>query len=202
MMESENGESIPVGTVVTLSSDGQKIRPCLRGENPVGVIVNEAAMVCSCNDEEWYGKYDRDESGSIIYEDVEIEEEVPVMEEVEIKKPVKEIHFNGKGEKYFRMVSTVEKVMKPIMDEYIMILEDGKKIDHSEPRMNKVKRIERRPKISPLFKPDLKYVGRSFRKEWHKVAIAGRVSILRNQFVSNNWINRTDGLKYNSYIIR
>jgi hypothetical protein len=71
-IESDSGEHYPYGTSVTLLPNG-KIKRAQQGETPIGVVSNSAAFVCGGGDDYWQGKYERDEHGSIVLEDVPID---------------------------------------------------------------------------------------------------------------------------------
>jgi hypothetical protein len=55
--------------------DGDKIRPALAGEDPIGVISVNPSVVGDAAWNKWSGKYLRDEYGTYILEDYEVEDE-------------------------------------------------------------------------------------------------------------------------------
>jgi hypothetical protein len=55
--------------------DGDKIRPALFGENPIGVISGNPSVVGDSAWNKWDGKYLRDDFGTYIQEDYEVEDE-------------------------------------------------------------------------------------------------------------------------------
>jgi hypothetical protein len=55
--------------------DGDKIRPALAGEDPIGVISGNPSVVGDSAWNKWSGKYLRDEYGTYIQEDYEVEDE-------------------------------------------------------------------------------------------------------------------------------
>jgi hypothetical protein len=71
--ESENGEAIPRGTVVSITAGG-KIKPAQAGETVIGVISASPSVVGNVP-KEWPGKYQRDDFGEILMETYEEEGE-------------------------------------------------------------------------------------------------------------------------------
>jgi hypothetical protein len=61
------------GTAVAL--DGDKIRPAEAGEDPIGVISGNPSVVGDAAWNKWNGKYLRDDYGTYILEDYEVEDE-------------------------------------------------------------------------------------------------------------------------------
>jgi hypothetical protein len=55
--------------------DGDKIRPALAGEDPIGVISGNPSVVGDAAWTQWSGKYLRDDYGTYIQEDYEVEDE-------------------------------------------------------------------------------------------------------------------------------
>jgi hypothetical protein len=60
---------------ISVVLDGEKIRPALAGEDPIGVISGNPSVVGDAAWNKWSGKYLRDEYGTYIQEDYEIEDE-------------------------------------------------------------------------------------------------------------------------------
>ena len=60
---------------ISVVLDGDKIRPALMGETPVGVISGNPSIVGDAAWNKWSGKYLRDEYGTYILEDYEAEDE-------------------------------------------------------------------------------------------------------------------------------
>ena len=72
--ESEEGNEIPVGTVVELV--GSKIKVCENSENAIGVISANPGVIGNSDggaSDEWVGKYEKDEWGRPLYESHELE---------------------------------------------------------------------------------------------------------------------------------
>ena len=72
--ESEEGNEIPVGTIVELV--GSKIKVCENSENAIGVISANPGIIGNSDGgagDEWVGKYEKDEWGIPLYESHELE---------------------------------------------------------------------------------------------------------------------------------
>jgi len=72
--ESEEGNEIPVGTIVELV--GSKIKVCENSENAIGVISANPGIIGNSDGgagDEWVGKYEKDEWGTPLYESHELE---------------------------------------------------------------------------------------------------------------------------------
>lgn len=159
--ESKSGEKIPNGTTVVL--DGEKIRPALPGETPIGVISATAGVALNGGGSEagnsWGQKYLRDDFGEKIYEEVERWSKY-VTEEV-----VKENGKKGKRRKRLK----------------------GFTAETPPPKGAKVK-IVKRQKLNPLWDPKKTFIPRKKRPEWNIVGLLGRVRIRVGQPVSPTWI--------------
>jgi len=60
---------------ISVVLDGEKIRPAIAGEDPIGVISGNPSVVGDSAWNKWSGKYLRDEFGTYIQEDYEVENE-------------------------------------------------------------------------------------------------------------------------------
>ena len=60
---------------ISVVLDGDKIRPAIAGEDPIGVISGNPSVVGDSAWNKWNGKYLRDEFGTYIQEDYEVEDE-------------------------------------------------------------------------------------------------------------------------------
>ena len=159
--ESKSGEKIPNGTTVVL--EGEKIRPALPGETPIGVISATAGVALNGGGSEagnsWGQKYLRDDFGEKVYEEVERWSKY-VTEEV-----VKENGKNGKRRKRLK----------------------GFTVETKPPKGAKVK-IVKRQKLNPFWNPNKTFIPRKERQEWNIVGLLGRVRIRVGQPVSPSWI--------------
>ena len=60
---------------ISVVLDGNTIRPALEGEDPIGVISGNPSVVGDAAWNKWSGKYLRDDYGTYIQEDYEVEDE-------------------------------------------------------------------------------------------------------------------------------
>jgi hypothetical protein len=60
---------------ISVVLDGDKIREAVTGEEPIGVISGNPSVVGDADIEQWKGKYLRDDYGTYIEEDYEVEDE-------------------------------------------------------------------------------------------------------------------------------
>jgi len=60
---------------ISVVLDGEKIRPAVDGEDPIGVISGNPSVVGDAAWNKWSGKYLRDDFGTYIQEDYEVEDE-------------------------------------------------------------------------------------------------------------------------------
>jgi hypothetical protein len=60
---------------ISVVLDGDKIRPAIAGEDPIGVISGNPSVVGDAAWNKWNGKYLRDDFGTYIQEDYEVEDE-------------------------------------------------------------------------------------------------------------------------------
>ncbi len=80
LFEATGGKSIPQGTSVVFARGG-KIRPAKEGETPFGIVTKNSAVVGNSY-REWPGKYEKDDFGNHILEEVE-----EVIEQLDAKNP-------------------------------------------------------------------------------------------------------------------
>lgn len=181
--ESDLGEKIPAGTSVVFANNG-KIKSAQLGEIPFGVISNTCNMIGNSFDEEWWKKYEKDEFGTYIYEEEEIEEPVYefIEKEVDIKRIVKK---NGR---YYEINDKkTEKKKVPIYEKVTIYDENDQPIREETVRKTIIKK-NRKLKISKNFDPNKKYIPRRNRPEWNVVGLVGQVFIKKGQPVAPNWI--------------
>jgi len=60
---------------ISVVLDGDKIREAVAGEEPIGVISGNPSVVGDADIDRWKGKYLRDDFGTYIWEDYEVEDE-------------------------------------------------------------------------------------------------------------------------------
>lgn len=137
--ESYDGSKIPAGTAVTLVTNG-KIAPSKTGDTPIGIVVNNSAVVGN-SFKEWPKKYLRDDFGSLIMEKYEEEVLVPKKETVikkrqKIRKKIVEIEINrtevvfknGKFHQVELKEQVSNEVKEPIFEEVDLYNEKGDQI--------------------------------------------------------------------------
>jgi hypothetical protein len=165
LFESIDGKEIPVG--VSVSLDGEKIRPAIAGENPIGVISATANLIGNAGGsdagENWGEKYLRDDFGRYL------------TEEVTYWSHKKDPKFDKKGK------------LKERPRRIKGIVEDGE----VAPDGVETKKTIRR-KINPKWKKNQEYVARRKRPEWNVVGLIGRIRLRKRQPVANNWIKLRD----------
>lgn len=159
--ESKSGEKIPNGTTIVL--EGEKIRPALPGETPIGVISATAGVALNGGGSEagnaWGQKYLRDDFGEKVYEEVER------WSKYVTEDAIKENGKKGKRRKRLK----------------------GFTAETPPPKGAKIKMVKRQ-KLNPLWDPNKAYVSRKERPEWNIVGLLGRVRIRVGQPVSPTWI--------------
>lgn len=132
--------------------DGDKIRPALPGEEPIGVISANPSVVGDGDIDRWKGKYLRDAFGAYIWEDYEALSWTEVVTETEtIQKQASEAQ--ERTREVIEVVDGVavktvvtETVQVPLFDEFPLVDEsgapvlggNGSQLIHREPRMVEV----------------------------------------------------------------
>ena len=192
--ESNDGNKIPFRTTVTLLPN-RKIKKCEEGEIPFGVVSSTMAFAANAAQDEWIDKYERDDNGKIIY--VETEEIVneSVYEEKEIIHTKKNILVNENGETYVEIIHEPIITRIPVYEE-VPVYENGV-LQEEKIREVKHKRVIKKitkPKLNKNFDPEIKYIPRSSRKEWHPVGLLGILKVLEDQIINPNWIKLDNGL--------
>lgn len=127
--------------------DGDKIRPALAGEQPIGVISANPSVVGDGDIDRWKGKYLRDDFGAYIWEDYEavswtetITEAETVLEQAtEAQERTREVIQVLDGQAVLKTVT--ETVQVPLFDELPLVGEQGSDLGiHRVPRMVEVQR--------------------------------------------------------------
>jgi hypothetical protein len=157
-----------------------------------GMIVENSGYIGNSYDEEWQGKYERDELNNFIYEDEvqEYDEEEYTYTTKEIEESVLQRIEDENGD-----ISYIEKINKrtieiknPILEEYPLYNEDGEFVEYiKKPKITKKTRVIRNRKLSSNYDPNLIYIPRSDRPEWNLVALLGQVMIKEGQRVKPTW---------------
>ncbi|MDE4176349.1 peptidase G2 autoproteolytic cleavage domain-containing protein [Phaeobacter sp. PT47_59] len=155
---------------------GNKIRPAQQGEDPFGVVSATPSVVGDTDNDQWRGKYLRDDFGSHIWEDYEAvtwtegvtETETVKEQATEERARTREVIevVNGKAIKK----TVTETVQVPLFDEFPMVDEAGnpvmvtrveKMADGSENHIE-VQAIHREPRMVDVVKETTKEEERSF----------------------------------------
>ncbi|MBU2025578.1 MAG: peptidase G2 autoproteolytic cleavage domain-containing protein [Patescibacteria group bacterium] len=158
--ESVNKKEIPVGTSVILVGD--RIRPAKKGEEPLGVISGNPAMVGNCDigfGENWSRKYLTDEFGRRVYEEVDF---------WSIKK------FDDKEKRQIKKANN-------------LTVENGFCDEIPAPNGATIRKVKRE-KINPGWDKNEKYISRMERPEWNIVGLLGQIPVKKNQPIGKNWI--------------
>jgi hypothetical protein len=200
--ESTDGERIPVGTPVVFTENSRTIEPAKDGQVPFGVISATGAFIGNASDEEWIGKYERDEHGAIIWENYEETIEEIDYEEKEVTVTRRETDYTTtppsvKIIKEKQIVQTPRTVKAKLYDE------EGKELGEEEiPLYKKVTRMNRRKRLSKTFNPKLIYIPRIERKEWNIVGLVGVVRVLKGTPTNPRWVKiKEEDEKYDLYLL-
>jgi len=160
---------------------------------PFGVVVAHSGYIGNAYDEEWQGKYERDEFNNFVYEDevIESEEQEYFYTNQEIEEVIQDRVKDENGNISFieRNVKRVIQIKNPVIQSYPMYNEDGVLIEYvKKPKFVKKIRTTRNRKVSSNFNPNLIYVPRESRPEWNLVALLGQVVVKNGERVKSNWI--------------
>lgn len=127
--------------------DGDKIRPALSGEQPIGVISANPSVVGDGDIDRWKGKYMRDDFGAYIWEEYEAVSWTEIVTEVEMvqeqaaepQEQTREVIEVLEGQAVLKTVT--ETVQVPLFDELPLVDEQGSDLGiHRVPRMVEVQR--------------------------------------------------------------
>lgn len=173
---------------------------------PLGVTRQNSAFVGNAHEEEWHGKYEKNQDGTLVYENMVIESEEEERQTIPKTRQVSEIKsriVEGQIQYYEeKRIETIQETF-PIYEEYPLYDSSNNYIQQiRKPKMKKVYRTRWVPKISSSFNPNLIYVPRSERPEWNLVGLVGQVYIRNNSPVSPRWIKMKEETNYSIYLIR
>jgi hypothetical protein len=168
-----SSEKIPLGTSVVL--DSGLVRPAKKNEEPFGVISASSFIHSGgAGNDEWKGKYLREELG-------------------EIKTEKKEKWYIQVEEKFKKV--TGQKGSKKVWK--------SDWCDKSPAPKDAIIRIKERPILNPEYDDNKKYIKREDRPEWNNVGLLGQVPILKGQPTNPNWIKLKDiSDKYEMWLIK
>jgi hypothetical protein len=159
---------------------------------PFGVVVSSSGYIGNAFEDEWKGKYERDEFGNIIY-DEEIEEvyvdefdiSLNTREDVRIERKVGE-----DNQVIYQYVKRLipEEFKIPIYQDYPLYNEMNDKMGTiSDIKKKRIYQTKKAPRISLQFNPNLAYIPRSQRLEWNLIGLKGQVIIKSGQRTSLEW---------------
>jgi hypothetical protein len=173
---------------------------------PLGVTRINSAFVGNAQEEEWYGKYEKNQDGTIVYENMVIESEEEERQTIPKTRQISEIKsriVHGQVQYYEENKTEIIQETFPIYEEYSLYDSSNNFIQQiSRPRMKKVYHNRWVPKVSSLFNPNLTYIPRSERPEWNLVGLVGQVYIRNHAPVSPRWIKMKEETNYSIYLIR
>jgi hypothetical protein len=136
-----------IRTGLSVVLDGDKIRPALDGEHPIGVISANPSVIGDGDIDRWKGKYLKDDFGAYIWEDYEVlswaetvtETETVQEQATEARECTREVIEVVDGQAVKRSVT--ETVQVPLFDELPLVDEQGSDLGaHRVPRMVEVQR--------------------------------------------------------------
>ena len=194
--ESCDGLPIPLHSTVVLLPN-RKIKHCEKGEMPIGVVSNTIAFVANSAEEEWANKYERDDNGEIIYEDIEEIVKEPIYEEKHIPGFRKNIVVKKNGDSYVKITREPKTIKVPIYQEMPVYYDDILTNEISkEIKYKTIIRKTRKPKLNKKFNSQIKYIPRSSRKEWHVIGLLGVLKVGKDEELHPNWIKLENDLCY------
>lgn len=173
---------------------------------PFGVVVAHSGYIGNAYDEEWQGKYERDELNNFVYEDevIESEEQEYFYTNQEIEEVIQDRVKDENGNISFieRNVKRAIQIKNPVIESYPMYNEDGVLIEYvKKPKLVKKITMSRNRKVSSNFNHNLIYVPRETRPEWNLVALLGQVVVKNGERVKSNWIKMKAYNENSSYYL-
>ena len=147
-----------------------KIKIAEEGDNIIGVVSGNPAVVGDAQDLYWQGKYEKDEYGRDVYEDYTQTEWVETVENgTDTPQQIKHSYQSDQ---------IPSEVSVPSDAEIVSLDENGNNL--------------RRRKISSSYDESLTYVPRSERQEWACIGLIGKLRVKVGQQVNSNWIKMRD----------
>ena len=159
---------------------------------PFGVVVQNSGYIGNAYDEEWQGKYERDQLNNYVYEDeiVEYEEQEFTFESKEVEEKVLEklLDENGNVSYLEKIINKTIQIKNPVLETFSLYDEDGIFIEYiKKPKMISKTKIRKDKKISSSYDPNLTYIPRSERPEWNLIGLLGQVLVKDNQRIKSDW---------------
>lgn len=189
--ESDLTEKIPLGTSVTFTGIGKKIKIATGNDIPYGVISDSGALIANGAEEEWSNKW--------IYQDVTEDVYETECTEKQITKDVETIKNNG-----IHIDTITETIKEPVTVE-VDVYKNGVKVGtRSVPKKIKTgtQTVNKRV-INPDFDPTKQYIPRSQRPGWNIVGLMGVVKVIKTTIKSPQWVRIGDcDDVYDYYLIK
>ena len=155
---------------ISVVLDGDKIRPAVEGESPIGVISARPAVVGDNDMDKWKQKHLRSDFGDYILEEYTVTE----WEAEEA---------NEDGE-----LSIVTKSFESDRIPADETVPSDAVVSTTDDNGN----VFKRRTLNPDWNPDTDYVSREDRKEWDTVGLMGKLRVLKGQPVDARWIKMRD----------
>jgi len=147
-----------------------KIKVAEEGDNIIGVVSGNPAIVGDAQDLYWQGKYEKDEYGRDVYEDYTQTEWIESKDNgTDTPEQIKHSYQSDQIPSEVSVPSDVE---------IVSLDENGNNL--------------RRRKISSSYDESLTYVPRSERQEWACIGLIGKLRVKVGQQVNSNWIKMRD----------
>lgn len=199
--ESFDGNAIVEGTTVVFVEGTIKIRPASADEVPFGVVSSSSCLIGK-GYEKPVNRYLRNEDGSIVLEEQEIEIVTAVTSDVEQEVIVEEINHSLNPPVITR--KAVKKVAKvPQMVEAIVVDENGKEIGKRIIQKIETKKVKiNRRKANPKYMASSDNSDKYNDRRWNVVGLLGVVRILKDSPVDPDWKFIKDEDDYELWLIR
>lgn len=159
---------------------------------PFGVVVGWSGFLGNSYDEEWQGKYERDEDGNFIWDEVSEDyfEDIFVTTSTEVEEKEIEMKVSGEGQIYYeeknhtKMIETKTPIEQsyPVYNHQNELI--GNQVLHKKIKKQRTQIVKR---ISNSYDPNQTYIPRSMRPEWNLIALRGQVMIKEGQRLSQTF---------------
>ena len=174
---------------------------------PFGIVVKDSGFVGNAHEEEWRGKYERDEFGNIVYDIITNEKYVEDynLEYKSIEKESLDMKVNQNGEIEYIQSKITESIPYkiPIFENYPVYDFSGNLVEYvTKPKLKKIISTQSSPRISPLYDESQLYVPRSQRPEWNLIALLGQVYLNHTQRLHQRWKKMSSVNNKSVYLIK
>ena len=149
---------------------GNKIRPAVDGESPIGVISGNPSVVGDAAWSKWDSKYLTDDFNTHVLESYTITE-----------WEAQEVNDDGDTitvKKSFETDKIPASEIAPVDATIISVDDDGNTLT--------------RRQLNSAWNPDTEYVPREDRQEWDTVGLMGKLRVIKGQPVDSRWIKMRD----------